>query len=443
VRIIKGLYINWVFYLAMAGVITAFTLGFFFEWWLIAARPILMGVVLITIIDVVILFMNDQGIDAQRTMMDKLSNGDVNEVKIHLRSNYVFRIGVEVIDELPVQFQARNESFKLSMIPSQEHDIAYEVRPIRRGEYFWGAVNVFVKSPIGFVRRRYQFDQDKMVPVYPSFMQMRKYEFLAISNRLVEVGVKKIRKIGRASEFEQIRDYVQGDDFRTINWKATARRDQLMVNQYTEEKSQQVYTIIDMGRLMQMPFNGLSLLDYAVNSSLVMSNIAMIKKDKAGLICFSHEVHNILKATNRPGQMKVVQEMLYNQKTGYLETDYHRLYATLRQRVTQRSLLLLYTNFESITALHRQLPFLRRMAREHLLVVIFFENTELNAMLEGKAEGVEEVYDKIIAEKFAFEKRQIQRELKKYGIQSVLSKPEDLTVNSINKYLELKARGYI
>ena len=166
--------------------------------------------------------------------------------------------------------------------------ISYFLRPVKRGEYSFGAVNVFASSPIGLVSRRYQFSQNKMVPVYPSYIQMRKYELLAISNRLTDTGIKKIRRVGQHTEFERIREYVPGDDYRTINWKASARKSHLMVNNYQDERSQQVYALIDKGRAMQMPFNGMSLLDYAINASLVISNIAIKKSDKAVLITFQH-----------------------------------------------------------------------------------------------------------------------------------------------------------
>lgn len=160
--------------------------------------------------------------------------------------------------------------------------IQYFLRPVKRGEYSFGSVNAFVSSPIGFISRRFKFSQDKMVPVYPSYIQMRKFELLAISNRLTETGVKKIRRIGHNMEFELIKEYVNGDDFRTINWKATARKQHLMVNHFQDERSQQVYSLIDKGRVMQMPFEGMSLLDYAINATLVISNIAIKNLTKPG-----------------------------------------------------------------------------------------------------------------------------------------------------------------
>ena len=234
-----------------------------------------------------------------------------------------------------------------------------------------------------------------------------------------------------------------GDDQRTINWKASARRSELMVNSYQDEKSQQVYCLIDKGRVMQMPFGGLSLLDYAINASLVMANIALKKQDKAGIITFSNTISNLLPAQRKSDQLRRVLELLYHQKTIYQETDYERLYITVRQKITQRSLLLLFTNFETLNGCQRQLPYLRALARHHLLVVVFFENTELQELLHKSADTTEGIYTKAIAQKFDYEKRQIVKELQRHGIHAILTAPEQLTVNTINKYLELKARGLI
>jgi uncharacterized protein (DUF58 family) len=266
---------------------------------------------------------------------------------------------------------------------------------------------------------------------------------MAISNRLSEVGVKKVRRLGHSLEFEQIKEYVQGDDYRTLNWKATARRGALMVNNFTDEKSQQVYCIIDKGRVMKMPFEGLSLLDYAINATLVLSNVALTKQDKAGLITFSEQVGSFLPANKKATQMQAILEVLYNQKTRYLESDFEQLYSLLRRKVSQRSLVILFTNFESMSGMKRHLPYLRKIAQHHLLLTVFFDNTELKNVIDTPAKNVEQVYTKTIAEKFAFEKRMIAKELQQYGIQSILTTPQQLTINTINKYLELKARQLI
>jgi len=266
---------------------------------------------------------------------------------------------------------------------------------------------------------------------------------VAFTNKLKLFGLKKIRKIGNTLEFEQIKEYVSGDDVRNINWKATAKKNQLMVNQYQDEKSQPVYSVIDKGRVMQMPFNELSLLDYAINSTLVISNIVLKKQDKAGMFTFSRKVDNRVVAKQRMSQMNLILETLYNIETDFAESDFSRLYVDIKRTITNRSLLLLYTNFETMDALHRQLPYLQAIAKTHLLVVIFFQNTELKSILTNKAQSTRQIFEKIIAEKFIFEKKLIANELQKHGIQSILTAPENLTVNTINKYLEIKARGML
>jgi uncharacterized protein (DUF58 family) len=194
---------------------------------------------------------------------------------------------------------------------------------------------------------------------------------------------------------------------------------------------------------MQMPFQGMSLLDYAINASLVISNIAIKKFDKAGLITFQDKIGAMLPAARLNNQMATIQQVLYNQKTAFLESDYSVLYNTIRRKVSHRSLLLLFTNFESIYSLQRQLPYLLNLARTHLLIVIFFENTELKEMIDQPAKDLKQIYHKAIAERFSYEKKLIVKELQKHGIQSILTAPEKLTINTVNKYLELKARNLI
>lgn len=394
-------------------------------------------------LDLWMLFRISDGLRVRREVPEKFSNGDPNPVKLAVQNQYPYPMEVEVIDELPFQFQQRNFSLK-AMIPARDSRTwEYTLRPVKRGEYHFGAVNVFAMGPLGLLQRRYRIDTPQMVPAYPSFIQMRKYQLMAISNRLTEIGVKKIRRLGHTTEFEQIKEYVRGDDYRTVNWKATARTGKLMVNQYMDERAQNVFCLIDKSRLMQLPFAGMTLLDYAINATLVISNIAIYRQDKAGLISFAEKIGNYIPASNRPTHMQRIMEALYNEETHFLEADYERLYALVKRRIGHRSLLLLFTHFESLSGMHRQLPFLQHLSRHHLLVVIFFVNTELKALLESQPATTEDVYIKTIGEHFTFEKEQIVRELERHGILCVLTPPEQLTVNTLNTYLELKARGLI
>ena len=427
----------------MVGIIILFILSYSLPVLFALSKVVLLVFVLLVALDYMILF-SGAGLNMRRILPDNFSNGDDNKVEIVIKSRYPFTVRIHVIDELPDQFQKRNFLQRAIIGGGAEETILYHLRPVERGEYHFHAINAFVKSPLGFVVRRIRTETEQMVKVLPSYLALRQFELLAHSNNLAEAGTKKIRKIGASLEFEQIKEYVTGDDIRSINWKATARKGgQLMVNNYTDERSQQVYCIIDKGRVMKMPFEEMTLLDYAINATLILSKVALIKQDRAGLLTFSESIGNFLPASRNASQMGNILETLYNQQTKFLESSYEKLYALIRTRITQRSLILLFTNFESLSGLQRQLPYIRSIARNHLVVVVFFENTELRQLTESTADNIESLYIKTIAEKFVYEKKLIVKELQQHGIFTILTAPKNLTVDTVNKYLELKARQAI
>ncbi|RED47439.1 DUF58 domain-containing protein [Seonamhaeicola aphaedonensis] len=439
----KPFYIQPRFFYAGIGIVTLFSFSYFIPVLFNMAQLSILVLVFLFLIDFLIIFIGNKRINAKRIVPERFSNGDNNSITVEVTNYHPFTVFIDIIDELPEQFQNRNFKLKNFLNPRKTKTITYNVRPTERGEYHFGYLNIYVCSVLKLVAKRYKFDNGTMVPTYPSFKQLKKFELLNINKNSTDYGIKKVRRLGHTMEFEQIKEYVQGDDIRTINWKATAKKNQLMVNQFQDEKSQPVYSVIDRGRNMKMPFNGLSLLDYAINSTLVISNMVLKKHDKAGMLSFSKKINNVVAAERRSAQMQLILESLYNVKTDFFESDFGRLYNNLKKHVTHRSLILLYTNFETLDALNRQLPYLKAIAKNHLLVVIFFQNTELDNLINNKAETIQEVYDKVIAEKFDFEKRLIVNQLKKYGIYSILTTPENLTIDTINKYLEIKARGLL
>ena len=442
-RFYKNLFLCSRLFIGLSCAAVLFLLAFFFPWLGIVPVVFFWLVIVLLLVDILLLYRLPKGVFAKRISPERLSNGDENEISIYIESFYAFAVDIEIIDEIPHQFQKRDVLFETGLTSRQHKLLNYLLRPTKRGEYEFGFLRVYVQSPLKLVSRRFNFEQAETLPVYPSFLQMRKYELMAISNRLNEIGIKKIRRLGHSMEFEQIKNYVAGDDYRTVNWKATARQGNLMVNTYTEERSQHVYCVIDKSRAMKMPFEGLSLLDYAINASLVLSSVALLKEDKAGIITISDRKGAVVAADKRPTQLNKIMEVLYREKTRYLETNMELLYNTIRGTLKQRSLVVFFTNFESMSALERQLPFLKRIAKFHLLLMVFFENTELKNLSEESASNVEGIYIKTIAEKFVYEKKLIVRELARHGIQSILTAPKNVTVNTINRYLELKANQKI
>lgn len=442
IKLLKSLYLTPRFFYVLA----VFALLFLVSYWIPALYGIVWILVLVLGVSLLIEFSmlySAFGLEAARILPEKFSNSDENEVLIRLYNKYSFTISIGIVDELPVQFQKRDFFRKITIPGKNRKTITYGVRPVERGEYVFGNLNCYASSRIGFLRKRFTFNNQQMVKVYPSFIQMKKYDFLAIDNRLSHIGLKKIRRIGHTMEFEQIKEYVVGDDVRTINWKSTAKHAGLMVNQYQDEKMQPVYSIIDTSRVMKMPFNGLKLVDFAINSALAFSNIALKKGDKVGLVDFSNKLGSYLPAIAKKTYLNNILEVLYNVDTKFLDSDFGVLQSLVKRKITHRSLLLLYTNFEHISSLHRQMPYLQAIAKKHVLVVIFFENTELRSLSEMEATTIPEIFDKTIAQQFEFDKKVMVRELQQRGIQTILTPPEALTVNTINKYLEIKAKGLL
>ena len=439
----KRFYINNRFFHILAGVGLCYVLAFFFPELTWFAHGLLCLLAVLFIVDSMLLFNQKDAIYSQRILPEKLSNGDENSVKIDIKNNYLFRVDLKIIDEIPFQFQKRDFLIKKTILPQGSSFFEYILIPKERGEYVFGGLNIFAKSPIGLVSRKFVFQKEASLPSYPSFVHLRKYELMALQNEFLLGGIKKIRKLGHTMEFEQIRDYVQGDDIRSINWKATSKANKLMVNQYQDERSQRIYMLIDKGRTMQMPFKGLSLLDYSINAVMALSHIILKKSDRAGMMTFSQRTENKVQADQKSGQLKKISEALYNIKTNFYESDFSRLYQDVKTTINQRSLVLLFTNFETLDAVNRQMKYLRGIARNHLLVVIFFKNSELNDLMNKKPENIQEVYDEIIAEKLEFEKKLIIQELRKYGIFTIYTLPENLNIEVINKYLEIKARGIL
>jgi uncharacterized protein (DUF58 family) len=427
-KYIGSLFLTTRFYLVVGACTPLFVVSFYYPPLFIVPKILFFIIVFLVVIDYLFLF-SAKVPAAARMMADRFSNGDENKVTLQINNYMRFPVTMEIIDELPEQFQKRDELATAAFKANEQKNIIYTLRPHERGEYDFGRIILYVKSGLGLLMRRHKTDAGEQVPVFPSFMQLRKFQLLSSTTIQTEHGSKRMRKIGHSMEFEQIKEYVSGDDIRTVNWKATARKSSMMVNNYTDEKSQQVYCIIDKGRLMKMPFNNLSLLDYAINSTLVLSNVCLQKQDRVGLITFSNKMGTLLAADRKPVQMANILQLLYNQETDYLESDYEMLYLQLRSRIKQRSLLILFTNFESLSGLKRQLNYLRSIAKHHLLLVVFFENSELTQVAGKTAANLEDVYIKTIA-----------KELMKHGILSILTPPDKLTVNAINKYLELKAR---
>lgn len=428
-------------YLWQVAVICLFVLSYF--WWPIfwlACTVILVGL-LALYFDFVQLKKLSGGITGKRDVHEKLSLGDEQEINYLFENENDKEVSIEIFDELPFQFQQRTRLAIIDLAPHASKNLIHKIRPLERGVYHFGKLNVFISlARPGFLQKKVLCEKSESVKVYPSIIQMKQYALYVFSQYARNYGIRQVRTVGDNDEFEHIRNYAVGDNIRSINWKATARSRQLMVNQFQDSRSQEVYCVIDKGRSMYMPFNGLSLLDYAINTSLVISNIVLQKYDKSGLITFSDKVDDIVKAASHPRQIERISEHLYAQKSDFNVSSYKQLHNVLMNKISSRSILFLISNFDSMVDLQRQIPFLKQVARKHLLIVISFINSELVQEKPEQATSKQEVYMESILDQMLTEKEEIMKYLSGFGIQYILTKPEDLSVNVINKYLEIKSK---
>jgi uncharacterized protein (DUF58 family) len=440
---LRNTYLSNRFFALLIGLILLFFSSFFVKGLYLVASILGFLFCGLVIFDWLLLFVRRTTISAERQMAPILSLGDDNKVRINIVNKSKLGVNIEVIDELPMQFQIRDFKMQMDLKKFANKELFYDLRPVSRGEYEFGNVLLFISSRLGLVRFRIVSGKLTTIKVYPSVIQMKKFELYTSSKMAMFYGIKKLRRIGLSYEFEQIKNYIRGDDTRHINWKATGRHQELMVNQFVDEKSKSVYNIIDKSRIMMMPFNDQTLMDCAINTSLVVSNVALKKYDKVGLLTFGDQIGAVVKADNKPRQLQLILETLYNQKERELEANYELMYHGIKKMVRTRSLIFLYSNFESLYGLQRAIPILRKLNQQHLLIVVFFKNKEIEELRWKESKDLKGVYTNVLAEQAIVDKQIFAQELNNYGIQCILTSPEELSLNTINKYIELKSRGVL
>lgn len=442
-KLFRNIYVSPVFFKILAVNVIIFITGYFAPLYFVIGQALFFTLTGILLIDIALLFVKTKNIKAERIIPATCSLAEILEVKLKITNEETARFWITVIDETPVQTQIRNQKLKLISESGEKETITYVFTPSERGIYHFGNIHLFIHSILRLAILKKTIQAECDLAVYPSVELLKKYELKVFSKVSLSQGIKKVRRLGHSNEFEQVRTYVKGDDYRKINWKATSRKNELMINQYEDEKAQQVYCIIDKSRAMQSVFNELTLLDHSINSTLAFSGIALRKYDRVGLITFSDKTGTLLPAERKKSQLEKIQKHLYNQKTIFAESDYELLYSTVKKSIKGRSLILLFTNFETNYALERRMDILRKINRNHLLLVVFFEDSELMYNENNTAKNTRDIYLNTIIGKLAIEKKSMLLEFRKYGIQCILTTPEKMTADTINKYLEIKSRGLL
>jgi uncharacterized protein (DUF58 family) len=433
------------FFYGLAGFVGLFAACHFLPEFLLFFAQLGLGFYLVaTLADAMFLFSRKNPFHLERQLASVFSLGSENEVRITVENKTPWPFRFWLLEELPFPFQNRDFRLEGLAMAGKKTELNYLLVPRTRGLYAFGQSLLYFRSPLGLVERQVQGRNPQDVKVFPSLVEMKKYQLMASQRISLENGIRKIRRLGHSYDFDHIKDYARGDDPRTINWKATGKLNRLMVNHFEDEKSQQVYTILDLGRNMSSPFDGMSLLDYAINACLSLSALILKKDDKAGLLGIGDKTHHFVAADKGSTQLNRLMQSLYNLQETEGDPSLDRMYHLIRSHIRVRSLILYFTNVESLSQLERLLPTLERIQSRHLLVVVLFENAEIQTFADSPLEnGIRGIYEKTIARKYLSEKQQMVHRLRRSGIYTILTPPKQLTIRSVNQYLELKARGLI
>jgi len=384
-----------------------------------------------------------QHFDVQRRLDEKLSLGASNRVEISVRSRCAIPLSIRVKDNPPYQFAHDGREIVLDLPPRARQTKAYHVIPPRRGDFSFGDLDIRCKSLFGLLERRMRQPAARRVKVYPSLINIRKYEIIALRRHSVEAGSKRVRQRGEGTEFESLRDYVPDDEFRRIDWKATARRSKPVSRQYQPERGQNVIVMLDAGRMMSAELEGMSKLDYAINATLMLGYAAVLRDDRVGLIVFSDVVKSyVAPAKGRPQLSKIMDE-LYAIEPELLEPDYGLAFRTLALRNKRRSLVIIFTDLIDVDASKTLLMYTSSLYPRHLPLCVTLQDSTLTAVAEQTPKQVADVFEKAVARKVLADRDEALLWLKRHGVLILDVLPTAVSVEVVNRYLALKARNII
>lgn len=382
-----------------------------------------------------------------------------NDAKLSLGAENVIRIVVRRLGapggrgvlSRPVRFLARDEppaEYVISEMflwgdlgPGEQVALAYTAMPLRRGDYRFGGCHLRWVGVLGLVMRQHRFPLDAPVKVYPNLLEVRKYELLARRDQLFEIGLKNARRLGEGTEFERLRDYERDDDYRRINWPATARLHKPITTDYQPERSQSVIVMLDAGRLMTAPLGPLSKLDYAINTTLLLAYVAILRGDRVGLLTFADTITGYWEPDKGRKQFLTLLEALYKVQPQQVEPDYLKAGAFLSTKRSKRSLVVLFTDIIDRQQADAMVRGFGRLAPRHLPMAVTMADNEVLAMSRRDPSDPLQMYEKIVSQNLLEDRASALDALQRRGALTIDVPADKLTPAVVNKYLELKARG--
>jgi uncharacterized protein (DUF58 family) len=373
-----------------------------------------------------------------------------HDTKLSLGADNPIHLSVRNRSRRPATFWLRDEppdKFKIDMriltgvVPARRTwQGAYRVRPLRRGDYQFGDLNLRWRGPLGLIVRQARIEASGPVKVYPNLLDVRRYDLLLRRNRLQELGLRHTRMFGEGTEFERLREYLPDDEFRRIDWKATARRNRPITIEYQTERSQNVIAVLDTGRMMQSPVAQIAKLDYVVNAVLFLAYVATGKGDKVGLMTFADDVVQFVTPRQGRGQFYRMLELLYGIEAQPVEPNYRRALSYLALKQRKRSLVVIFTDLSGGMSMQALVSHVSVLARRSLPLVVTISDPDIHAATHQQPHDSLTVYQRAAAAQLLDERQVALDNLRRQGVLTLDVPANQLSMAVINRYLELKGR---
>ena len=415
----------------------------FLQWFLIVIAVVDVTIFLFAAFD---LFrsVKSKNFSCERNLLRIASQGKPHRVEIELTNRSRQGCSIVLCDDLPQSFTADPDEFEARIDGKSKTQFSYDFIGNERGSAEFEHVHVLVHSPFRLWRGYYKIPCPSVVNVYPDMKQIAEYDLMARTNRLNLLGMRRSRKIGQDNEFERLRDYTQDDNYKHIDWRATARRRKLTVRDFQANQSQRIVFMVDCGRMMTgMSEEGISLLDHSLNAMLMLSYIALRQGDSVGMIMFSDKIHNFIPPKNGVKHINRLLHASSGQQAEFVESRYDDAFLYLRTHCHKRSLVVLLTNVIDEINAHQVKQYMTSLTGRHLPMSVLLRDHELFSAVdeyEADPNGQSVVYQAAAAVEVLDWRHQVISDLKHRGVLALDIFPENLTAELVNQYLEIKAR---
>lgn len=381
-----------------------------------------------------------QRFEVARRHDERLSLGVDNPIYLAIRNRRRRPVKVWLRDEPPDAFRVDVRLLQEEIAPRTTWEALYYVLPLRRGDYRFGDINVRWQGPLGLVVRQARVEAAESVKVYPNLLDVRRYDLLLRRNRLQELGLRHTRQFGEGTEFERLREYLPDDEYRRIDWKATARRHRPVTLEYQTERSQNVVAVLDVGRMMQSPVDQIAKLDYVVNAVLLLTYVASGKGDKVGMMSFAGEVSRFVRPRQGRGQFYRMLELLYAIEAQPVEPDYRLAFSYLARKQRKRALVVIFTDLSGGLSMQSLVSHVSVLARRSLPLVVTISDPDIVAAARQRPSDSLSVYQRAAAAQLLDERRLALDSLHRQGVYTLDVPANQLSIAVINRYLELKAK---